>query len=441
MQLSTFSSDITPPVGHPLCAGWYPPALEIRDRLRAVGLILHPAKEAPIVLCALDWAELSNGEHDLWRAVLAEAVASDPQRVAVHCTHAHDTPWPDREAEAVLAGHGRAGVIMDRSWADGILRAVAIEAGKACHARRQVSGIRTGRARIEGIASNRRIIGPDGRSEGVRWTKCKDPLLRAAPEGLIDPWLKTLSFWDGTEKLASLHYYAVHPTTIDGTGRVHGEFPALARNRLAAEEGVPHLYFTECAGNITAGKYNDGATDQLDLFARKLEDGMRAAEANASGHPLAEPAWETVPLALPPNPQPAENEVRNILESGDPGSSGRASRAALIQTFRERRRAGKTIDLSALRFGDDALIVHLPGEAFIEYQHFVQRRSPCRWVAVPAYGDCGPGYICLDRSFAEGGYEPTDTFCGPGSESAMKEAIDSLIRHSSSTPSPPPHCH
>ena len=27
--LGTFASDVTPPVGHPLCAGWYPPAREI----------------------------------------------------------------------------------------------------------------------------------------------------------------------------------------------------------------------------------------------------------------------------------------------------------------------------------------------------------------------------------------------------------------------------
>jgi len=433
MQLATFSADITPPVGHPLCAGWYPPAREIRDRLRAMGVILFPAKGLPIVLCALDWAELSNGEHDLWRSTLAAAVATEPQRVAVHCTHAHDTPWPDREAEFLLKRHGKEGILMERPWADGVLRAVGAAAAKACQNRRQVSGLRTGRARVEGIASNRRVIGPDGRSLGVRWTQCKDPALREAPEGLIDPWLKTLSFWDGADKVAALHYYAVHPTTLDGTGQVHGEFPALARNRLTAEEGVPHLYFTECAGNITAGKYNDGSTDQLEFFAEKLERAMRAAEAGASDHPLTEPVWKSTPLALPENPQPEEETLKSILESTPSQSSGRTSRAALIQTFRERRRAGKTIEVSSLRFGEDALLVHLPGEAFIEYQCFAQQKSPCPWVAVPAYGDCGPGYICLDRSFAEGGYEPTDAFCGPGSETAIKQAIEKVIDQSNDT--------
>ena len=31
--------------------------------------------------------------------------------------------------------------------------------------------------------------------------------------------------------------------------------------------------------------------------------------------------------------------------------------------------------------------------------------------------------ICLERSFAEGGYEPTDSFCAPGSEHILRRAI------------------
>ena len=37
IRLCTFASDITPPVGHPLCAGWYPPARAIGGPLQALG--------------------------------------------------------------------------------------------------------------------------------------------------------------------------------------------------------------------------------------------------------------------------------------------------------------------------------------------------------------------------------------------------------------------
>ena len=74
IQLTTFQSDITPPLGFPLCAGWYPPAKAVEDPLSALGVILVEEGQPPVVLCALDWAELSNGDYDRWREELATAV-------------------------------------------------------------------------------------------------------------------------------------------------------------------------------------------------------------------------------------------------------------------------------------------------------------------------------------------------------------------------------
>src|SRR5437588_794888 len=68
-----------------------------------------------------------------------------------------------------------------------------------------------GQARVEQVASNRRILGPDHKVRYTRTSATGDPKVRAEPEGLIDPWLKTLSFWDGDRPLAALHDYATHP--------------------------------------------------------------------------------------------------------------------------------------------------------------------------------------------------------------------------------------
>jgi len=61
-----------------------------------------------------------------------------------------------------------------------------------------------GQAKVEKVASNRRILGVDDK---VRWTRTSatsDPRIRSEPEGLIDPWLKTVSFWSG-ERLLAVH--------------------------------------------------------------------------------------------------------------------------------------------------------------------------------------------------------------------------------------------
>jgi len=194
VSIATFSADVTPPVGHPLCAGWYPAAKGITDRLSARGLILFGA-EKPIVLCAIDWAEISNREHLRWRQALAAAAGTEPDRVAVQCTHAHNTPWPDREAQNLLDTAGFPDLIMAGDWAEKIRGTVATAVQAAVAAPRPCTHVATGQARVEEVASNRRVMGDNGKVKAIRWTKTRDPAVRAEPEGLIDPFLKTISFW------------------------------------------------------------------------------------------------------------------------------------------------------------------------------------------------------------------------------------------------------
>ena len=46
---------------------------------------------------------------------------------------------------------------------------------------RPVTHIGLGQGTVEKVASNRRILGPDGKVKHVRYTACKDPAVRAAP--------------------------------------------------------------------------------------------------------------------------------------------------------------------------------------------------------------------------------------------------------------------
>ena len=92
------------------------------------------------------------------------------------------------------------------------------------------------------------------------------------------------------------------------------------------------------------------------------------------------------------------------------------------------RRHERPIPVTCLHFGAEAAILHLPGETFIEYQLHAQAARPGAFMAVAGYGDLGPGYITLERSFAEGGYEPTDAFVSSASEAILRAAIDRVLR-------------
>src|ERR1700681_2849135 len=117
LHLATFSCDVSPPLGHPLCGGWIEPVRAVDDPLRAVGVVLLGAG-APAVLCAVDWCGLRNDAHLAWRQALAKAAHTTPERVAVQCVHQHNAPFADLEAQRLLDALEGAPPSLDRKFFD-----------------------------------------------------------------------------------------------------------------------------------------------------------------------------------------------------------------------------------------------------------------------------------------------------------------------------------
>ena len=105
LRLASFRFDITPPIGHSLCGGWIKPVIDVDDPLEAIGYVLLGAGD-PIVVCVLDWTGLLNSAHLNWRQMLAEAVGTTPDRVAVQCVHQHNAPFACLDAESIVNAQG-----------------------------------------------------------------------------------------------------------------------------------------------------------------------------------------------------------------------------------------------------------------------------------------------------------------------------------------------
>ena len=101
LHLATFTADVTPPEGHPLCGGWIEPVRGVDDPLRALGVVLL-GMGRPVVLCAVDWCGIRNEAHRAWREALAKAAHTVPENVAVQTVHPHDAPFADIEAQKLL---------------------------------------------------------------------------------------------------------------------------------------------------------------------------------------------------------------------------------------------------------------------------------------------------------------------------------------------------
>ncbi len=424
LHLATFQSDATPPLGHPLCGGWIEPVRAVDDPLRALGIVLLGAG-APIVLCAVDWCGLRNEANRTWRQALAQAADTTPERVAIHCVHPHNAPFADVEAERLLQSvHGAPS--LDLPFFDRVVQQSADALPAALKKTMPFSHMGIGQARVEQVASNRRILGPDGKVRFIRYSATKDPKIRAEPEGLIDPWLRTLSFWKDDQPLAALSYYAVHPMSYYGDGRVSADFCGLARQKRQDEEPkIFQMYFNGCAGNITVGKYNDGSKANRPVLRDRIYTAMKAAWEATKRYPLTSLEWRVEPIRFAPRREKSfgEEESRKALGNASADKARRGNAAFQLAWL---KRLDRPIELTCLDLGK-ALVLHLPGEPFIEYQLKAQELRKDAFVCVAGYGDDGPGYIPTDKGYLEGGYEPTVALAAP-SEKQLTEAIAKVLK-------------
>jgi hypothetical protein len=408
--------------------GGIAPAQKIDDPLFANGLVLQGGKQ-PVVLVAVDWCEIRNDAYERWRTVLAQAAQTTPAHVLVTSVHQHDAPIADLEAQRLLDQQKAVGRICDVAFHEQAVQRVAQALRAGLKTSRRVTHLGLGQARVEQIASNRRFLGPGGRPHFGRTSATRDPQVRAQPEGTIDSWLKTLSFWDGDRPLAAVSAYATHPMSYYGRGGVSADFVGLARKRREADAPqVAQLYVSGCSGNVTAGKYNDGSPSNRPVLAERLYRAMVAAWEKTQRHPLQSCAFRSVSLRLEPRNSPGftVEDLRRRLAS-DPKPFGQCL-AALGLSWRKRADAGHTIDVPMLEFGSAQLVL-LPAESYVEYQLAAQKLRPDTFVLVAGYGECAPGYIPTERAFQEGDSNLHDwCWVAPGAERTMTAALEAVLK-------------
>jgi hypothetical protein len=102
--------------------------------------------------------------------------------------------------------------------------------------------------------------------------------------------------------------------------------------------------------------------------------------------------------------------------------------AALGLSWRKRVEAGRAIDVPVIDFGTAQFLL-LPAEAYVEFQLFAQTVRPNVFTLVAGYGECGPGYIPIERAWMEHDANLNDwSWVNPGSEALMKGAIGKALR-------------
>ncbi|MFN0051009.1 MAG: hypothetical protein ACKV0T_02400 [Planctomycetales bacterium] len=433
LALGTFRIDVTPPVGEGPCVGCMPRIDRIEHPLELRGVVLRSGDET-WVLCALDFCGVCNASDDALREAIARGAQTTADRVALQSLHQHSAPILDLDAVILLHGKTSDQAAQHRQFTQDIGRRAGEGVKSALAARQPVTSIQGAKGRVDRVASNRRVPQPDG-SIAVRASFTRELEVRDAPEGLIDPWLRTVTFFNGNQPLAQLHYYATHPQTFYGDARVSWDCVGMARQQRERDSGVFQVYFTGCGGNVTVGKYNDGTPAARAQLAQRLEQAMRrntdAAPAMTINVTDLEPpivSWASAPIRFTVREDGAfqPDLLRRQLAAEQPFTTRLT--AAMFSGFGNRLRAGHLPRASRLRIGDLELI-QLPGEPFVEFQLFAQEQADDEaFVCVAGYGECGVWYYGPDRIYSDrGGYEQTWSVTGPCQE-AVESTLKSLLR-------------
>ncbi len=425
LRVAVFQADATPPVGSRLA---YDPIKAPGDKLSARGVVLLGSGK-PIVLCSVDWLGIANDGQTAWRTALAEAVGTTVERVAVHAIHQHDAPRCDFSAHAILKEHGLHELIFDIDHARDVIKRSADAARKSIKDAKPVTHVGLGSATVEKVASNRRILGPNGKVIATRWTACRDPKLRALPEGVVDKELSLIALYQGDSPIVVMTWFATHPQSYYRQGMPSPDFPGLARNARDKVTGIPHIHFNGAGGNIGAGKWNDGSPKNRPVLAKRMEDGMAAAFKSVKRQPIkpSDVAWAVRKVTLPPAPHLAEDDIVKRLNDKKANVLQRIL-AAKDKAFYERFSNGGTVDIQCLALGN-ARVLHMPGELVVEYQLAAKKMRPDLHVAMAAYGDYAAGYICMAEHYPQGGYEAgRASRTAPAVEKVLMDAMRALLQ-------------
>lgn len=426
LRLATFQADITAPLGSPIYTG---SARSIVDPLEARGVVLSGGSK-PVVIVSLDWCEVRNNSYNLWRSQLATAAGTTRERVLLSCVHQHDAPYTDSEAQQLLDNARSPHKLCDPAFERDCITKVMKSIRRAPF--RGITHLGTGQAVVQKVASNRRYVDTDGRISFGRTSATRDPAIRNKPEGLIDPLLKTISFWNGTEPVAAIHAYSTHPMSYYGKGDVSADFPGIARRKLQTESrDVFHIYCSGASGDTMAGRYNDGNPANRQVLADRLHHAMSSAWSATHRAPLNQVAFRNAKLKFQPRKDKSHSmeELTRVLASSTAPRRENLDAALGISWLRRLARR-EPIDVPAVHFGPAAIVV-VPAEAFVQYQLWAQQAAPQKTVISLGYGECAPGYIPTNAALAEGyddDYSWVDfATCEAGLRNAVNEALVSPV--------------
>jgi hypothetical protein len=429
--------DITPPAGYRM-SGYFYERLNTgtHDPLQAKALVLRQGEEqAALVLC--DLIGLSRDVSGRARALAAKKTGIPVEHILIAATHSHTGPlysgalrnYFHEQAVAAKGEDPHEKIDYPAALAEKLAEAI----GRAKESARPAR-LRAGMARQEGLSFNRRFHMKSGIVQ-FNPGKLNPNIVR--PAGPIDPDVGLLRFLSGDKDLALLTVFALHLDTVGGT-EYSADFPFYLERKLRTALG------SDCVSLFGAGTCGD--INHIDVSRKDPQKGQE--EAARIGTTLA----ETVQVALPKlqearSPRLATRQaiVNAPLQKYDAEAIAQARKdmakigkrelpflkeveACKIVSLQSLPKETLPMEVQVFRLSDEAAVVGLPGEIFVDLGLAIKKASPFPVTLVIELCNDSPGYVPTVKAFKEGSYETVNSRVQPGGGEKLVEAATRLLK-------------
>ncbi len=436
--LGTAQVDITPPTGWRMAGNYYEqPNNGVHDPLFVKAMVFQQG-ETMAALAICDICSVPRPLTDLARQKASRTTGIPPENIAIAATHTHAGPeyfgmLRDFLHQKAIREHGsdpREPLDYQAFLVDSWVKAI-----EEAHSQMKAVDIEAGIARQKGLAFNRRFHMKDG-SVQFNPGKKNPNIVRAA--GPVDEDLPILFFRDAADRhpQASLTSFAMH-TAVFGGDRFGADFPGILQSNLRERwgKGFFSLYGMGAAGDVNHFNVD---TDRPDPDSEAIADTLTETilQAIPTLQPLSQLAlaaqsrWVTVPLV--DITADRVGEAWRIYENQEINHPSflelvEAWKVINTQALKERGGDGHRMEVQAIRFDVDTVLVLWPHEIFVELGMAVKERSPFQNTIFISLANDFDFYIPTRKAFAEGSYEIVTSSVQPGAGEALVEETIVLL--------------
>ncbi|MFH1922542.1 MAG: neutral/alkaline non-lysosomal ceramidase N-terminal domain-containing protein [Planctomycetota bacterium] len=431
--------DITPPLNYRMC-GYFHERLSTgtHDPLMAKAIVLRQdGRQAAMVFCDLIGLPLELTLHV--RRAAEERTGIPAANILLAATHTHTGPLYTGAMRKHL--HDLAVTKQGSDPAEKVdypaqLLEKLVEVIAHAQAAAGPVKLSVGVGRQEGLSFNRRFHMKGGGPVRFNPGKMNPDILR--PAGPIDPEVGVLLFRSTADDrpLASLTVFALHLDTVGGL-EYSADFPYYLEQSLRQELGEAFLSFF---GNGTCGDINhvdvshnrpQGGHQAAERIGRTLAATVKATLNDSSE--VKKPSLDVRTEVLHvPLQQPGEDEIawaREAMKKVHTPEMPFLDRVKAYNIAALELIGGDTLPVTVqvFRIADEAAVVALPGEPFVDLGLAIKKASPFATTIVIELAHDAPAYFPTRKAFAEGSYETVNCRIRPGGGEMLVDAAVRLL--------------